>query len=153
MKGHLMQDQRYAARAADIPVPVKIDETQKDRKSRRANGERGSKRISKGWPQAPSRSRTGTPQHFRFWMADLSLRSALQKTKTAALAQALGDADQVGIAMAYAILATDRRYRNVWQVSQASRQDLLAVKGIGPKRLETLHADLLARRVNPKWSA
>jgi hypothetical protein len=140
-----MQDQRYAARQADIPVPVKIEDL-KDRKTRRKRGERGEKR----WSQPPSRSKTGTTPHFKMWTADLRMKSALQKIKLMRLSESIVDNNK--LSTAYAVAAT-AGVKTVWDLASAKREDLLALHGMGEVRLRLLHADLLARNVHPRWEA
>ena len=96
---------------------------------------------------------TGTTPHFRMWMADLRLKSALQKTKLISLASAT--ATEPKAAAGYAMIATSRglRIKSVWDLVNRKRSELLDIPGIGPARLRALHADLVKHNVQPKWSA
>jgi hypothetical protein len=102
--------------------------------------------ITKPHARLRSGLRTGTTPHFTMWMADLAMKSALQRTKTLALAEAAKD-PQTGAA--YAMAA--RRYRNVFDLSHADEADLLAIKGMGPVRLRALKADLASHNVAVVW--
>jgi hypothetical protein len=92
--------------------------------------------------------RTGTTPHFRLWMADLQMRSALQKTRTGVLAEHV-DEPLVSSAMA---LFTVAGIRNVWALIRADKADLLQVKGIGPNRLKAVEKYLIDHNVKPSWT-
>ena len=92
---------------------------------------------------------TGTTPHFRLWMADLALKSTLQKARLVTLAA--DSRTDSKVAAGYAMLAG--KFKTVWGLVNASREDLLKVPGIGPARLRTIHADLTAHNVKTKWSA
>jgi hypothetical protein len=96
--------------------------------------------------------RTGTTPHFKMWMADLKIKSALQRMKLVQLAEAT--ATEPKAAAGYAIVATDgtKRYKSVWDLINADRDDLLAISGIGPARLTAMHTDLVKHDVQPKWA-
>lgn len=123
----------------------------KDRATRRAMYPRHRPGIETAPGSARVRSgiRTGTTPHFRLWMADLQMRSVLQKTRTAALAEHVDNA-LVSSAMA---LFTVAGIRNVWALIRANRDDLLAVRGMGPGRLKAVHTYLIEHNVKPSWSA
>lgn len=122
----------------------------KDRRTRRAftPTHRVGPFQAAGSSRVRSGIRTGTTPHFKLWMADLSMRSALQKTRTAALAEHIDDA-QVSSAMA---LFHVGQIRNVWTLIRADKARLLAVKGIGPNRLKAVHAYLIEHDVKPSWT-
>ena len=90
---------------------------------------------------------TGSTPHFKAWMADLSAKSALQRLKTADLAESTsGD-----LASAWALLSVGG-LKSVWDVSQTHLGRLMVVNGIGLKRLEKVEEYLKARRVPLKWT-
>jgi hypothetical protein len=95
--------------------------------------------------------RTGTTPHFEAWKAEGQLKSILQKTKTAAIADSLPSAEH-NAASGFALLSVGG-FKNVWDVSQASTADLLAVRGIGIVRLGFIEDYLKARGVALAWSA
>jgi hypothetical protein len=103
--------------------------------------------ITKPHARLRSGIRTGTTPHFAMWMADLAMKSALQRTKTLALAEAAKE-PQTGAAYA---MAAKAGYRNVFDLSRASEADLLAIRGMGPVRLRTLKADLATNNVAVMW--
>lgn len=123
----------------------------KDRRTRRAMlpAHRSGGLQAAGSNRVSSGIRTGTTPHFKLWMADLQMRSALQKTRTAALAEHIDDA-QVSSAMG---LFHVGGIRDVWKLIQSDRAALLRVKGIGPNRLKAVHAYLIEHNVKPSWSA
>lgn len=91
--------------------------------------------------------RTGRTKHFELWMADLQMKSALQRTTLASLADRH---DVASAASVYALLYVGG-FKSVWTLTQATRRDLLAVKGVGPKGLDLVKADLASRRVAVRW--
>ena len=93
--------------------------------------------------------RTGTTKHFRMWMADLQLKSTLQKTSLADLA----DHTHVGTLCrsAFAIMFVNG-IRNVYDLTQADLAVLLRLPDIGPKKLEAVEKYLLANNVKTKWT-
>jgi len=124
----------------------------KDRSTRRALASRhrvnsllqaaGSNRVRSG-------VRTGTTPHFRLWMADLKLKSVLQKTSLAALSEHT----HVGALCrsAFALLF-NAGIRNVFDLTQADVADLLRINGIGVKKLEAVEAYLLENKVKTRWT-
>lgn len=94
--------------------------------------------------------RTGTTPHFKLWMADLKLKSALQKTSTSALAD--HDRTPPLAASAYALMFI-AGIKNVYDLTQVSLADLLRINGIGPKKLEAVEAHLLENNVKSSWTA
>jgi len=123
----------------------------KDRRTRRAMAiaHRPGMLTAPGTGRIRSGVRTGTTPHFRLWMADLNMRSVLQKTRTAALAEHV-DNPLVSSAMA---LFTVAGIRNVWALIRADKATLLQVKGIGPNRLKAVEKYLIDHNVKPSWSA
>jgi hypothetical protein len=91
--------------------------------------------------------RTGTTPHFALWKAEGALKSALQKTSTARLADKLSGK----LAAAFAVLYVGG-YKNVWDVSQASGAKLLDLKGIGPATLGLVEDYLHSKKVELKWT-
>jgi hypothetical protein len=94
--------------------------------------------------------RTGTTSHFREWMAALGIRSALQGMKLDDLA----DSPQTGrVASTLAIIRVNSRIKSVWDLSQASVEQLLSIPQIGPARLAEIETYLKGRNVPLKWTA
>jgi hypothetical protein len=124
----------------------------KDRATRRALMPRHRVGIMQAAGSARIRSgiRTGTTPHFRLWMADLQLKSALQRTKTEVLAD--HDATPPLAASAYALMFIDG-IRNVFQLTQVTAERLLSIDGIGPKKLAAVEQHLLENNVKPSWTA
>jgi hypothetical protein len=123
----------------------------KDRATRRAFTPRHRVGIMQAPGTARVRSgiRTGTTPHFRLWMADLKLKSVLQKTSTADLA----DHTAVGaLARSAFALVFVAGIRNVYDLTQADVADLLRINGIGVKKLEAVEAYLLEHNVKPRWT-
>lgn len=102
-------------------------------------------------PHARTRSglATGKPAHVERWQLEGQIKSALQRLSTSTLADQVEDAAVAG-GMALLYLGG---FKSVWSVSQASVEKLLAVKGIGPKRLEAVEGYLRERSVDLKWTA
>jgi hypothetical protein len=82
-------------------------------------------------------------------MADAKVKSTLQRMRTAKLAE---DAKDPQSAAALAILATQRNYRNLFAVVDAKREDLLAIRGLGEKRLDALQEYLRGKQVSVRWA-
>lgn len=93
-------------------------------------------------------TRTGTTQHFSAWMADLQAKSALQKMKLNQIADSVGDQK---VAAAFALLYVGG-IKNVWQLTQAKFADLMAVNGIGVKRLDLVAGYLKSKSVKCGWA-
>jgi hypothetical protein len=123
----------------------------KDRATRRALAPAHRVGIMQAPGSARIRSgiRTGTTKHFRLWMADLQLKSALQKTSTADLA------DQMHVSAlcrsAFAIMFV-HGIRNVYDLTRANVATLLKLPDVGPKKLEAVEAYLLEHNVKPSWT-
>ena len=98
-----------------------------------------------------SRTKTGTPAHFKAWQAEGKIKSILQRMSLGALADSLGDSDHKA-ASAFAILAVNSRFKNVWNLCQATQSDVLAVKGIGPVSAEHIETYLKGRNVPLNWT-
>lgn len=124
----------------------------KDRRTRRAllPKHRTSFLQAPGSARVRSGVRTGRTKHFQLWMADLSMKSALQKTSTADLA----DHDGVPpLAQSAFALAFMDGIKNVWDLTQANIERLLSIPQIGPKNLEAVEQYLLEHNVKPSWTA
>jgi hypothetical protein len=91
--------------------------------------------------------RTGTTAHFAAWMSDLRAKSALQRLTTLSIALYHDDAS---VAAGYAI-AHGGGVKTVWDLSRRSEAELLAIKGMGPKRLIAIRDDLNRRSVRVDW--
>lgn len=102
--------------------------------------------IRKPFARFRSGLRTGTSPHFAMWMADLKIKSVLQGTSLASLA----DRETGDVATAYGLLFVGG-YKSVYALTQATERDLLAVKGIGPKRLDLVKANLASHQVAVNW--
>jgi hypothetical protein len=94
--------------------------------------------------------RTGTTPHFEAWKAEGKIKSLLQRTKTAAIADSLPSREN-GAAAGFALLSVGG-FKNVWDVSQATTADLLAVRGVGPGRLAYVEDYLNSKGVKLAWS-
>jgi hypothetical protein len=123
----------------------------KDRATRRVLTPRHRVGIMQAPGSARVRSgiRTGTTKHFKMWMADLKLKSALQKTSTADLA----DNTNVGALCrsAFAVMFV-HGIRNVYDLTQADVATLLKLPSVGIKKLEAVEAYLLENNVKPRWT-
>jgi hypothetical protein len=93
--------------------------------------------------------RTGTTPHFAQWKAEGKVKSALQKLKTDRLADDISGADKAASGFALLYLAG---FKNVWQIAQAKRADLLDAKGVGIAMLGHVEDYLAARNVQLSWS-
>jgi hypothetical protein len=83
-------------------------------------------------------------------MAALGIRSALQGMKLDDLA----DSPQTGrVASTLAIIRVNSRIKSVWDLSQASVEQLLSIPQIGPARLAEIETYLKGRNVPLKWTA
>lgn len=90
---------------------------------------------------------TGTTAHFRAWMADLSVRSAMERLKLNALAESAESKVAGPLAMLYV-----GGFKSVWDVARADVNALLAVRGIGPAGLDHVETYLKARNVKLAWT-
>lgn len=97
--------------------------------------------------QARSGLPTGTTPHFKMWMADLKMMSALQRTRLLDLAEA---SKSPGAASAY-MLCYKHGFRNVFELTRADAPEMQDVAGLGPVRLSTLKADLAKANVAVAW--
>lgn len=111
------------------------------------------RKAARGWTKVVkghrSGTRTGTTAHFAAWKAEGQVKSILQKTKTATLADSIEGDDRTASGFALLYLAG---FKNVWDVSQAKRADLLAAKGVGLVTLGHVQDYLKARNVALAWS-
>lgn len=89
------------------------------------------------------RHRTGKPDWFRTMLARIEVRRVLVAVPVTALA--LPDSVVTGLVAA--------GYKNVWDLSQAKREDLLKAKGIGPATLKKIRDVLVRRSVPVAWKA
>ena len=99
--------------------------------------------------------RTGRTAYFERWKAEAAVKSALQKTKTKAVANTLkerGDETSFQIASGFAMLS-DAGFKSIWDVARASSTDLLKVKGFGPARLRAIEKYLIDNAVELSWKA
>lgn len=91
--------------------------------------------------------RTGTTAHFAAWQAEGRVKSILQRMKTGALADSL----EGRVATGFALLSVGG-FKNVWDVSQATMEQLLAVRGIGITSIGYVEEYLTGAQVALKWS-
>jgi hypothetical protein len=98
---------------------------------------------------ARPRSRTGAPDWFRSMKAKAAVKAALEKILT--VHAYAGPHDGEPAAELEALSAGG--FKTVWDLSQAKREDLLAVKGIGPVKLKKIRAELVRRSVPTAWKA
>ena len=95
------------------------------------------------------RHKTGPNRHLQAWKAESRVISALKQISTSALAASVAD-ENTKASASLALLAPT--FENVWDLSRATRMDLLAIRGMGPKRLAHLATFLLARNVPLAWA-
>lgn len=101
-----------------------------------------------GTSRAPSRTRTGTTPHFRAWMADLQMKSALQKIKLNTLADAIDDSM---LASGFALLYVGQ-VKNIYDLLRQSTAHLLSLPGIEIEHLSRVEQYLINYNVKPAWS-
>lgn len=101
-------------------------------------------------PRAHRRRKTGRTAHFTAWLAEQAVRSHLQKMHTTWLADRLEEKADAKLAAVLRSLA-DGGYRSVLSIAEASRTDLLAVKGVGRVGLRKLHEYLSKHQVPMSW--
>jgi len=122
----------------------------KNRKTRRMFPKhRTSPLQAHGSARVRSGVRTGSTPHFNLWMADLKLKSALQKTSLSKLADHTHPGALCRSAFA---LLFNAGIRNVYALTQADVADLLRVNGVGVKKLEAVEAYLLKNNVKTRWT-
>jgi hypothetical protein len=127
----------------------KIYEQKRLRRAMRKRQAAAARQTVPGSGRAPSRTRTGTTTHFRLWMADLQLKSTLQRMKLDALA----DQPQPGkVASSLAIIRVNSSIRSVWDLAMAELAELLSIPQIGPARLAEIEQYLLSQNVKPRWT-
>lgn len=95
---------------------------------------------------------TGTTPHFREWQADLQVRSQLQRMRIDQMADSLASTEPA-VAGALAIIRVNSSIKSVWDLARSRRSDLLAIRDIGPKRLEVLQTYFRGKRVALDWAA
>lgn len=144
-----METVKSAMKSAIERMPEAL-QTKMDLLSRK--GKRRQVRIRHGASNRPfarfrSGVRTGTNPQFALWMADLNIRSALQRTSLVSLADRHDDALT---STAYALLHQGG-FKTVWDLTQASKKDLLAAPGIGQARVSLVKADLAKHQVMVNW--
>lgn len=100
-------------------------------------------------PEA-TRAGTGQPAHFLKWKQDAAVKNHLQRMKVTWLAERVAAAGDLKISNTLHKLAV--RYRNVWQLSQADRTDVLATLGVGPASLDKVEAYLTEHKVPLRWA-
>jgi hypothetical protein len=144
----MMQQKTLVVESGDHEDKVDLKQIPKNRKGRRML----QRHRSGGAPNArvTSRTRTGSPVYFGAWMADLKVKSALQKTKTAKLAEHTHPGALVRSAFA---LLHNAGFKNVFQVTQMTIEQVLSIDGIGVKKAEALEAYLTENNVKTRWTA
>jgi uncharacterized protein YjiS (DUF1127 family) len=124
-----------------VQVKAKTRNHEDTRRTRRHfTGERS---LNRPFARFTSGVRTGTTPHFALWMNNARAISALLRLKTIDLAENHPDAKT---ASAYACVFGGG-VRNVFELSQMSEDQLLAIKGIGPAAVAHLRRDLKACNV------
>lgn len=99
-------------------------------------------------PRIRTSAPTGTTAHFKAWMADLRAKSVLQRMKLDNLASRIEDGQTAG---AFALLFVGG-VRSVWDLSQLSTDQVLAVRDVGIERAAAAENYLRGRNVPLKWS-
>lgn len=89
------------------------------------------------------RNKTGQPD----WFRSMKVRAAIKESLTGI---PLG---KTGMRPAWVTALADIGVANVWELSQAKREDLLKAKGIGPKALADLRAMMVKQSVPVAWKA
>lgn len=130
-----------------VQIKAKSRRHSKTRLIRRRFQRETVRQLARPFARFRSGVRTGITPHFAVWMADLRMKSALQRTSLASLADRH---DSAVLAGTYGMLHVGG-FRSVWDLTQADARDLLCVKGIGPKRLEDVKRDLVTRHVAVRW--
>jgi len=87
--------------------------------------------------------RTGTPAHCVRWQQEAELARAARLTPVTALS---GVPSHILLA-----LQNHSGIKNVWDLGHATLDRLLDTPGVGPKRLNQIHAALTARSVPVTW--
>lgn len=98
------------------------------------------------------RRRTGQPNHFRLWMADLRAQQALKSIKLTKLAQSAAAQTRPKANLAKSLTILSEYYPNVFLLAAASLESLLAVPGIGKAKLGVVEEYLRSNNVHPRWS-
>lgn len=99
-------------------------------------------------PRIRTSAPTGTTAHFKAWMADLRAKSVLQRMKLDNLASQIEDGHTAG---AFALLFVGG-VRSVWDLSQLSADQVLAVRDVDIERADAVENYLRGRNVPLKWS-
>lgn len=94
--------------------------------------------------------RTGQPAHFKEWMRVVNVTKYLKEFKLFKLAAMLSKKGEAGLAKRFMLLSV--HYKSVWDLSQASRSQLLAHKGFGQAGLDAVYEYLTAKNVDLMWS-
>lgn len=89
------------------------------------------------------RSKTGSPDWFRSMKVRAAVKESLTKINLA----------DTGMRDAWLNGLAGIGVTNVWQLSQAKREDLLKAKGIGPKALSDLRAMMIKQSVPVAWKS
>lgn len=92
--------------------------------------------------------KTGQPA----WFKEMQQEAAAQKIARPYLKSA--SPRQIGLAAGLSSPQSDRlnaAFATGWELSRASREDLLAIDGIGPKMVDRLKTYLASKQVNVKW--
>jgi hypothetical protein len=131
--------------SSKVQVKAKTRVHEDTRRSRRHLT--GAHSLARPFARFRSGNRTGTTPHFALWQADVKLKSALQRTRLTSLADRHNDP---ALAKAYGLLSKGG-FKTVFDLTQADAGKILAVKGIGPKRLAELKADLAKHQVAVNW--
>lgn len=122
----------------DLDLEIPVPNRREQRRMRRSHYKPAS-----GTGYHKPRSRTGSPDWFRGMKVRAQIKAALIVMPISALH--LPEADEVALLQS--------GVANIWTLSQAKREDLLAVKGIGPAKLKRIRAALVSRSVPVAWKA
>lgn len=95
------------------------------------------------------RSKTGSPDWFRSMKVRAAVKATLEKVPTVHAWPGPHDGEPASELEALSAAG----FKTVWDLSQAKREDLLAVKGIGPAKLKKIRAALVSRSVPVAWKA
>lgn len=108
--------------------------------------------MARAMPRTKGRAKTGTSAHFALWMAEGRVKTAFVQIP---LPEFFNRLQQHGFKPIPQRMqdALNARYETLWEFSQTSRAELLAIKGIGEGTLTILEDQCTETRVPVKWGA